>query len=197
MRLVKLQHSSLVVLAAAFACTSLAQDKPVKFAGELKAGQSLRKPIGRGLAFALKGDDDGWTIEVQPETPHGESCRNYSTVIAIPLRGYTGNDLNVSYGLSAADALQRRTREVHFVLDEAACKREHEWANRLMWSYSYSKEQVAEAEQKFGSSAGGRALVRILDFKTSPSGDLTKDGKDLGKIDWIKFEVEIVFTTAH
>src|SRR5262249_27678550 len=120
--------------------------------------------------------------------------RNYSTVIATPLRGYTDNDLSVSYGLSAAEAMSRHTREIHFVLDEPSCKREHELASRLMWPNTYTKEQLKEAEERFGSTSGGLAHVRILDSKSSPTGDLTAAGKDLGKIDWIKFEADVVFT---
>ena len=192
MCLVKFQHSSLVaLLAAGILC---AQEKPLHLSGEVKAGQSFRKPIGRGLAFVLAGDDDGWTIEVQPEIPRGESCRNYSTVIATPLRGYTSNDLNVSYGRSAEEAVKWTPREVGFVLDEAACKQEFQRASRLSWSYSYPEAEVQDAQNKFGTSAGGKAVLRIVQSKVSPSGDLTKEGKDLGKIDWIKFEVEILFT---
>jgi hypothetical protein len=195
MRLVKFHHSSLVLLLAAGVLC--AQEKPLKFAGELKAGQSFRKPIGRGLVFVLKGDDDGWTIEVQPEIPRGESCRNYSTVIATPLRGYTENDLSVSYGLSAEEAMKRSPRQVAFVLDEAACKQEFQRASRLSWPQSYSKAEVQDALDKFGTSSGGRATLRIVQSKVSPTGELTKEGKDLGKIDSIKFEVEIVFTTVR
>jgi hypothetical protein len=190
MWMLKFQHSSLVMLAAAGLL--YAQDKPVRFGGEAKAGQEFHKAIGRGLVFVLKADDDGWMIEVQPEVPHGESCRNYSTVIAIPLRGYTANDLNVSYGVSAAEAVKRSPREVAFVMDGAACKREFERVTRLSWPQSYPEPEVREAREQFGSSAGGKATVRILQAKVSPSGELTGD-KDLGKIDWIKFEVEITF----
>src|ERR1051326_2559949 len=81
--LVKLHHSSLILLAAGLV---FAQEKPLKFAGEVKAGQEFRKSIGRGLVFLLKADEDGCIIDVQPEAARGESCRNYSTVIAAPLR---------------------------------------------------------------------------------------------------------------
>src|SRR5690349_5815599 len=101
---VKFQHSSLALLAVGMLFAQEKVEKPVKFSGEVKAGQEFRKPIGHGLIFLLKAeDDDGWIIEVQPEVPHGESCRNYSTVIAQPLNGYTPNDLNASYGVSAAE----------------------------------------------------------------------------------------------
>jgi hypothetical protein len=193
MCLVKFQHSSLVVLlAGGLVFAAHAQEKPLRFSGEVKAGQEFRKAIGHGLLFVLKADEDGWLIEVQPETPHGESCRNYSTVIAIPLRGYTGNDLNTTYGVSASEAVKRTSREVGFVLDGASCKREFERVTRLSWPKSYPEAEVRDAQEQFGSSAGGKATLRILQSKVSPTGELTA-GKDLGKIDWIKFEVEIVF----
>jgi hypothetical protein len=185
------------VLAGAMApCPLFAQEKPLKFAGEVKAGQEFRKPIGKGLVFLLKGDDDGWIIEVQPENPQGIGCRNFSTVIATPLHGYTPNDLNVSYGMSAADAMKQSSREVHFVVDGASCKLEFERLNRLSWPQSYPAAEVEAARNWYGTAAGGRAVLKIVQSKVSPTGELD-NGKDLGKIDWIKFEVEVVFTTAH
>src|SRR5215471_16961102 len=179
MRLRKFHHSSVVLCLAAFAV--FAQDKPVKFAGEVKAGQEFRKPIGKGLVFLLKGDDDGWIIEVQPENPQGFGCRNFSTVIATPLHGYTPNDLNVSYGVSAADAMKQSPREVAFVLDGASCKLEFERLNRLSWPQSYPAAEVEAAKNWYGTAAGGRATLRIVQSKVSPSGELV-DGKDPGKI---------------
>ena len=177
---------------AVIAGTAQAQEKPLRFVGEVRAGQDFRKPIGRGLMLVLKGDDDGWIVEVGPESPRGESCRNYSTVIATPLRGYTANDLNVSYGRSAAEAVKFSPREVAFVLDGDACKREDQRLNKLLYSSSYPQAEVEEAQAKFGTSPTGKAVLRILHSKVSPSGELV-DGKDLGKIEWIKFEVEITF----
>jgi len=178
------------------ACAAQQAPKPLKFSGEVKAGQAFHKPIGRGLAFVLKPDDDGWTIEVQPDPPRGEMCRNFSTVIAKPLKGYTANDLDVSYGVSAADAVKEGPRELAFVTNEGDCKREHAWANRLTWPKDYSPEQLKEAEDRFGRSAGGWAKMRIVQSKISPSGELV-DGKDPGKIDWIKFDVEITFAAEQ
>jgi hypothetical protein len=168
-----------------------AQEKPLKFSGEAKAGQEFRKPIGRGLVFLLKAEDeDGWIIEVQPEVPRGESCRNYSTVIATPLNGYTPNDLNASYGVNAAEAVKRTPREVAFVLDGAACRLESERMNRLSWPKSYPMEEVEASKRGFGSSAGGHATLRILQSKVTGAGDDAK-------IDWIKFDVEVTFLTRQ
>jgi hypothetical protein len=180
MRLVNFHHSSLaVVLAASAVC---AQEKPVRFSGEVNAGQSFRKPIGRGLAFVLKGDEDGWIIDVEPEIARGEGCKDYSTVIATPLHGYTQNDLNVSYGVSAAEAVKRSPRGVEFVLDQAACKLESRRLERLLYPQSYSAAEVDQARAGFGMSPTGKAAVRIVQSKISA-----------GKIDWIKFDVTIAF----
>ena len=181
-------HISSLVLVAAGLLFAQEKEKPVKFSGEVKAGQEFRKPIGRGLLFLLKADDDGWIIEVQPEVPHGESCRNYSTVIATPLNGYTANDLNVSYGVSAAEAVKRTPREIAFVLDGAACRLEFERMNRLSWPKSYPAAEVEASRQGYGTSAGGRAMLKILQAKLSGTGE------DI-KIDWIRFDVEVSFLT--
>jgi hypothetical protein len=196
MCLVNLHHSSLLAMLAVIACTVYAQEKPLRFTGEVKAGQDFRKSIGHGLIFLLKADDDGWIIEVHPENPGGASCRNYSTVIAAPLHGYTANDLNVSYGISAAEALKQSPRDVAFVLDADACKQEDRRLNKLLYPSSYPPAEIEEAQARFGTSPTGKAVLRILQSKVSPSGGLV-EGKDPGKIDWIKFEVQITFPRTN
>jgi len=188
---VKLQHSSLALLAAALLMALLAaqdkpSEKPLKFSGEVKAGQEFRKPIGRGLIFLLKPDDDGWIIEVQPEAAGGLGCRNYSTVIAKPLNGYTPNDLNASYGVNAAEAVKRNPREIAFVLDSDTCRLERARMDRLSWPKSYPADEVEASRQGYGTSAGGRATLRILQSKVTGAGEDSK-------IDWLKFDVEVAF----
>jgi hypothetical protein len=61
-----------------------------------------------------------------------------------------------------------------------------------MWSYSYPDKEVKEAEEEFKSSPSGKARFKILDSRVSAGGDII-EGKDVGKIDWVRFEVEITF----
>src|SRR5690349_12258348 len=175
-------HLSSLAMLLALCAAGGAQEKPLRFSGEVKAGQSFRKPIGRGLAFVLAGDEDGWLIDVQPEVPRGEACKGYSTVIATPLHGYTENDLNVTYGVSAADAV-KRPRMVEFVLDQAACRVESQRLEIVSHPGSFSDAEVESARQTFGTSPTGKATVRILHSKISAQ----------DKIEWIKFEVTITF----
>jgi hypothetical protein len=184
---VRFQHSSLAILLVAGAVC--AQEKPLRFTGEAKAGEDFRKPIGHGLAFRLDQDQDGWTIEVGPEGR--SSCEDFVSVIATPLRGPQINKINTDYGVSAADAVQR-TRQFPFVLNEKDCALESARREIILWPYSYPKEEANQALAHFGTSPTGTAVVRFLDSRISPSGRLVQ-GKDLGKIDWIKFEVTITF----
>ena len=174
----------------ACAVAALAQERPLRFQGEVKRGQEFQRDIGRGLVFALRTQPDGWIIEVTP-TVKG-ACSDFSDVIAIPLRGYKQSDLNTGFSTTAAESLKISPRQIRFVLNEADCKREDEWATRLMWSYSYTAKEVQEAREKFGASPSGKIVLNILDSKVAPSGGLG-DGNDFDAIEWVKFEVEVTF----
>src|SRR5262249_44587453 len=140
--------------------------------------------IGHRLVFVLQPSDDGWIIDVLPESEDSE-CVDYSRVLSSPLRGRNSNDLNTSYGVAARDAL-RLSREVAFVLHENDFSKAATLRQMLLWPYTYSDKEIEEAEAKYGISASGRASLRVLQSKISDSGEL-------GKIEWIKFEVTVKF----
>ena len=60
-----------MLLACGLALASQAQEKPLRFAGEVKAGQEFRKTIGHGLLFVLKADDK---FEVVAKNMLKEGC---------------------------------------------------------------------------------------------------------------------------
>jgi hypothetical protein len=187
-------HNSGLLLILAFSLASFSQDRTVRFQGEVSRGREFRKVIGHGLVFVLDPKNvDGWVITVAPESGsnHG-SCDDFSGIVATPFHGYKATDLNTLYAHTAREAVGYPQREFSFVLNEADCKRELEWGNRLLWSYSYPEKEVKEAQEKFGSSPCGKTRFKILASGVSAGGDIL-EGKDLGKIDWVKFEVEITF----
>ena len=172
-----------------------AQNAPVRFQAEASAGQEFRRDLGRGLTFVLKPDESGWTITVTPAGPAGQGCDDFVWVVTPPYRSYNQRYLEASYGTTAAEAVKMSPREFQFVLNATDCKREGERVDRVLWPYNYTDDQVKKAEAKLGSSPLGKGRLTILDSKTSPSGELV-EGKDFGKIDWIKFAVEIRFPAA-
>jgi len=187
-------HNSSLLLLLAFSLASFSQDRTVRFQGEVTRGQEFRKVIGHGLEFVLDPKNvDGWMMAVGPVSKSKDApCDNFSGIVATPFHGYKATDLNTDYGHTAREAVGYQSREFPFVLNEADCKRELEWGSRIQWSYSYPDQEVKEAQEKFGSTASGKARFKILDSKVSAGGDII-EGRDLGKIDWVKFEVEITF----
>ena len=176
-------------------CTGVfAQDRPLRFEGEATLGKSFRKEIGRGLVFVLRPADDGWTVVVEPAGGlEATGCRdNFAGVIGVPLRGYREVDLAPGYGNTAREAVALSPREIDFVLTGDDCRREDERRTKLSWPSSYTQKEVEEAQAKFATSPAGTAVVKVLDSKTSPSG-APVEGKDYGKIDWLRFEVVVTF----
>ena len=162
----------------------------LKFSGEVKAGEEYRKPIGRGLVFLLRPSVNGWRIEVEPEAKSVAGCREFSTVLAWPLHARGSNDLDTSYGVSARDAVSTNP-EVAFVSTEADCLRERHWLE-VIEAGDFRKPDYDEAIARRRSSPLGKATLRVLKSKVSSSDEVV-EGEDLGKIDWIKFEVTITF----
>lgn len=176
------------------ACLAAAQERPLRFAGEVTRGTSFRKEIGHGLVFVLRASDEGWHIAVEPAAGLAATgCNdNFAGVIAVPMRGYREVDLTAEYGNSAAEAVALTPRDVDFVLTGEDCKREEDRRNKLTWPSQYTQKQVEDAEARFATSTAGHAVLRVLDSKVSPSGTLV-EGKDYGKIDWLKFDVVVTF----
>jgi len=110
------------------------------------------------------------------------------------MRGYREVDLEASYGNTAKEAVALSPRDVDFVLNAEDCKREEDRRTKLTWPSQYTQKLVEEAQAKFATSPSGQAVLKVLDSKVSPSGVLV-EGKDYGKIDWLKFEVVITFPT--
>jgi hypothetical protein len=176
------------------ACAVSAQERPLRFAGEVTRGASFRKEIGHGLVFILRAADEGWHIVVEPASGLAATgCSdNFASVIAVPMRGYREVDLSAEYGNTAREAAALTPRDVDFVLNGEDCKREEDRRNKLTWPSQYTQKQVEEAEARFATSTSGHAVLRVLDSKVSPSGTLV-EGKDYGKIDWLKFDVVVTF----
>jgi hypothetical protein len=185
----KFHHSSLLFVVA---CALFAQERPVKFAGEVRGVDAFRHDIGHGLIFALASADGGWELRIEPTGAATPGCAEYSWVVMPPYRGYNERYLYPSYGFLATEIAKPGVRDFRFVLTAEDCKRESEWVSRLLWSYSYTEQQVDEAQKKLGTSPVGKGTLRIIQSGVSPSGELI-EGKDYGKIDWLKFEVTIAF----
>ena len=100
-----------------------AQDKTVRFWGEVAQGLEFRKSIGRGLDFVLKPDTmgagiTGWTIQVSPHgNPPDPKCTDYLWVVTPPFRFWNHRYLSTEYANTAQEAVSFSPREFNFVLN--------------------------------------------------------------------------------
>lgn len=174
------------------------QDHSIRFTGEASEGQAFRKSIGHGLDFVLMpasmgGGITGWTIEVSPQGQSSDpECDHFAWVVTPPYRFGNARYLDTEYGTTAQEAVRISPREFSFVLNCADLKMESERVRRVLWPYTFSKQEVDEALAKLGSSPLGTGRLSITRYKITP-GRKTTAGVDLGAIHWIKFKVEIKF----
>jgi len=181
--------------------SAAAQDRNFTFTGEASEGKSFRKDIGHGLDFVLTpasmgGGITGWTIEISPQgKPSDPECGDFVWVVTPPYHSYNDRYIDTSYGTTAQEAVHISPREFNFVL---VCKdylKENERVERVLGSYSYSKQEVDEAMAMLGTSPLGKGRMWIEDSKITPGHD-SGTGEGLGAIHWIKFKVEIKFPAA-
>jgi hypothetical protein len=177
-----------------------AQDRTLRFAGEVARGLTFRKNIGRGLDFVLKplreqgpGDPNGWTIKVSPRGSSPDSkCDDFVWVVTPPFRSGNPRYLSTEYGNTAQEAVGNSPREFRFVLNCEDFKTEYSRVERVLWPYNYSEKDVEESLAKLGTSPTGTGLLWIKDSKFRP-GEKSTEPVKYGEIHWIKFEVEIKF----
>ncbi len=178
------------------------QDHSTRFGGEVSQGQTFRKGIGHGLDFVLMPSSEhsgwytGWTIKISPQgQPSDPDCDDFAWVVTPPYRFGNARHLDTQYGTTAQEAVRISPREFSFVLNCTDLKTERGRVDRVLWPYTYSKEEVDEASAKLGSSPLGTGQLWIKRFRITP-GKKSEVGAELGAIHWIKFRVEIRFPEA-
>lgn len=186
-----------LIVALGYTCGVIAEDQPIRFSGEVTRDHEYRKEIGAGLVFVLSPDEDnGWTIAVAPkENPNDSECDDYVAVATPPYHGENARFINTSYGVKARDAVKESRREFYFVTNCADNHLEEKWVERIINPGGFSDKEIKEGYAKLGTSPQGKAVLTILDSKTSPAKE-TVEGVNLGQIDWIKFEVTITLPGA-
>jgi len=172
-----------------------AQDYAPHLTGEVFRGQEYRKEIGSGLFFLLKPTDTGWMINIVPKSHCGEND-DWAHVVNAPYRNYNALFVDASYGITAAEAVGYGPRRFSFVVTCEDFKRERHRLEIVLWPYNYSQPEVDEASAKLGTSPLGKATFSILDSKISRAKE-NIEGKNYGKIDWLRFRLDIASPAAR
>jgi hypothetical protein len=131
----------------------------------------------------------GWTIRILPKVTCDDTG-DWAFVVNPPYRYYNSLYLNASYDISAQQAVEINPREFSFVVTCGDYKVERQRLETVLWPYGYSQKEADEALAKLGTSPLGKGKFTILDSKISPA-EKAIDGKNFGKIDWLKFRLDI------
>jgi hypothetical protein len=168
----------------------------VHFEGELKASEAFEKAIGRDLIFRLEPNREpkisGWTIEIHPKNEAPGEYTEFVYVVTPPYRSTNARYLDTSYGATAKEAVAWTPRTFYFVLDKGDYKRAGDALDKLLWPYNYSEGELDAAGKVLDNLRKGEGELRIVDSRVSEG----KSDKESGKIEWLKFAVDLKFPSA-
>ena len=155
------------------------------FSGRVAQGEEFRRTLNTELEFVL---ERGWTIAIVPKRPEGD-CREFASVVNPPYSAHRPIYIDTGYGWTAEDETSDSPREFQFVTNCTDYRIESERLNIVLWPYTATPQEDKEALAKLGTSLLGNGRLWITDSRISHSDD-TADEK-LGKIEWMRFSVEI------
>jgi len=156
------------------------------FTGEVSEGQEFRKSLNSDLEFVL---EPGWSIAVVPKRPEGD-CQEFASVVNAPYRAHRDLDIDASYEWTAEQEVSSSPREFRFVTNCADYRIEDERLGIVLWPYTATPRKVQEAMAKLGISPLGKGRLWITDSRIGHANDTP--GEKPGRIEWMKFSVEIV-----
>lgn len=196
--------SNTAFLAFAFFCALMAggqsigrstrravQNKPecsrgaICFSGEVSAGHEFRQSLNSGLEFVLKPE---WEIAIVPKRAEG-NCREFASVVNPPYRAHGDLEIDTSYGWSAKEAVTASPREFRFVTNCTGYRTESGRLNIVLWPYTATQQEFEDALAKLATSPLGQGRLWITASRISGRGEARNE--QLGRIEWIRFSVEV------
>jgi hypothetical protein len=170
--------------------------RSISFGGEVWKGENFEKQIGENLLFRLVPQELGWIISVG-STAGLEN--NFCAVATPPYRGINSIQIEGWHFRNADNSgpneagpgnvnAPQNVREFYFALNDADYRKAFDALQILLWPYSYSKQQIDEAENAHAEVAKGNGRLIIRDLKLNTF----ELGKQAG-IERFVFDVELNF----
>lgn len=143
------------------------------FQGHVEQGELFEHAIGKGLVFRLvpnaDGNPSGWTISVAPEDRRDD---DFLWVVTPPYRFWNPRYIDVSYGMSAREAVGITQRDFSFVTNDKDYQTADQAVQILLWPYTYSSRDVENAQSLLQSVPKINGTLTILNANFDPpSGD--------------------------
>jgi hypothetical protein len=159
---------------------------PQVFSGKVSKGEVYEHALEGGLLFRLvpnsAGNPPGWVIMV---TPKDRSRDDYVWVVTPPYRYWNPKYVDISYGMSAEEAVKMTPRDFYFVTNETDYKIADEAANVVLWPAPYTKKEIKEATDKLETVRKSKGTFVIQDSSLSTGTDGSQE------IQSLDFKVEL------
>jgi hypothetical protein len=172
------------------------QKNAVKFTGEVERGKMFERDIGHGLLFWITPDpgglDMGWTIEIVPKSHASDDEDEFSAIATPPYHFFNLRYLDTSYGTTAKESVGISPRKFNFVQSVEDARAAYDIVNAEIYPSDISKPESERLARRAATIRLGTGELAILDSRITPG---KKEG-DMGTIDWLKFEVELRFSTV-
>lgn len=170
--------------------------RTVRFTGAISKGQTFEKQIGPRLFFRLLPSELGWTISIGDKTG---AEKNFCGVVTPPYRGIHAIDIEGWHFRNAGNSgpnepgpknvnAPQEVREFYFVLNDGDYRKAFDALQILLWPYSFSQQQVDQAQALHAQLPKGNGKLTIRDLKLHT----LEAGKQAG-IDAMTFDVELNF----
>ncbi|MCI0706667.1 MAG: hypothetical protein L0Y80_04170 [Ignavibacteriae bacterium] len=187
---------SLIIVCSAL--LGLQDTQTIKFHGEARRGEVFEHTIRSNLVFRLIPLEFGWLISMGDTVASGD---NFCAIVTPPYRGInhiyvegwhfrnSDNSGPNDVGLKNVNA-PGEEREFFFVLNTQDYQKAFDALQKLMWSHSYTQQEVDSAGRTHEQlpKGSGKLIVK----------ELTLNNLEIGKhagIDFMKFDVELTFPT--
>lgn len=142
---------------------------PVVFSGHVDRGQFYQKELPDGLVFRLvpsvPENPSGWTIEIGPKD-HGDV--DFLWVVTPPYRFWNPRYIDVSYGMSAREAIGIDQRDFSFVTNDSDFQSAAHAVETLLWPYTHSRRDIEKAESHLQKVARRNGTLTILAARLDP-----------------------------
>lgn len=146
--------------------------EPQVFSGKVSKGEVYEHALADGLLFRMvpnsAGNPPGWVITIAPKD---RSRDDYVWVVTPPYRYWNPRYVDISYGLSAREAVEMTSRDFSFVTNETDYKTADEAVNVLLWPAQYNKKEIQEAMDKLEAVHKSKGILTILDASLSTGTD--------------------------
>ena len=168
----------------------------IRFSGAVSKGQTFEKQIGPDLYFRLVPAELGWTISIGNKI--GVE-KNFCGVVTPPYRGIntihiegwhfrnSDNSGPNDPGPKNVNAPQE-IREFYFVLNDGDYRKAFDALQILLWPYSFSRQQIDQAQALHAKLPKGNGRLTIRDLKLH-----MLDAHKQAGIDAMTFDVEMKF----